>query len=126
MIQITWNIEFHFDFYSEFTEFPTDVRLELLAKLTLLQEFGPNLKRPHVDTLNGSTYTNMKELRFQAADGVWRVAFAFDPRREAILLVAGDKSGSSEKRFYKQIIKIADSRFADHLNKLMEQETDDN
>ena len=123
---MTWNIEFHSDFYSEFTEFPTDVRLELLAKLTLLQEFSPNLKRPHVDTLNGSTYTNMKELRFQAADGVWRVAFAFDPGRSAILLVAGDKSGSSEKRFYKQLIKIADSRFADHLIKLMEPETDDN
>jgi len=123
---MTWNIEFHSDFYSEFTELPTDVRLEFLAKLTLLQEFDPNLKRPHVDTLNGSTYTNMKELRFQAADGVWRVAFAFDPRRSAILLVAGDKSGSSEKRFYKQLIKIADSRFAGHLNKLMEQETDDN
>ena len=123
---MTWNIEFHFDFYSEFTEFPTDVRLELLAKLTLLQEFGPNLKRPHVDTLNGSTYTNRSELRFQAAGGVWRVAFAFDPRRSAILLVAGDKSGSSEKRFYKQLIKIADSRFTGHSNKLMEPETDDN
>ncbi|TAG88688.1 MAG: addiction module toxin RelE [Oscillatoriales cyanobacterium] len=123
---MTWNVEFHSDFYSEFAEFPTDVRLELLAKLTLLQEFGPNLKRPHVDTLNGSTYSNMKELRFRAADGVWRVAFAFDPRREAILLVAGDKSGGSEKRFYKQLIKIADSRFADHLIKLTEQQTDDN
>jgi hypothetical protein len=123
---MTWNIEFQSDFYSEFTEFPTDVRLELLAKLTLLQEFGPNLKRPHVDTFNGSTYSNMKELRFQAADGVWRVAFAFDPRRSAILLVAGDKSGGSEKRFYKQLIKIADSRFADHLTELTEQETDDN
>ncbi len=123
---MTWNVEFHSDFYSEFAEFPTDVRLELLAKLTLLQEFGPNLKRPHVDTLNGSTYTNMKELRFQAADGVWRVAFAFDPSRSANLLVAGDKSGSSEKRFYKQLIKIADSRFADHLIKLTEQQTDDN
>ncbi len=123
---MTWNIDFHSDFYSEFTEFPTDVRLELLAKLTLLQVFGPNLKRPHVDTLNGSTYTNRSELRFQAADGVWRVAFAFDPRRSAILLVAGDKSGSSENRFYKQLIKIADSRFADHLTELMEQERDDN
>ncbi|MEG5140780.1 MULTISPECIES: type II toxin-antitoxin system RelE/ParE family toxin [unclassified Microcoleus] len=123
---MTWNIEFYLDFYSEFTEFPTDVRLELLAKLTLLQEFGPNLKRPHVDTLNDSTYTNRSELRFQAADGVWRVAFAFDPRRSAILLVAGDKSGSSEKRFYKQLIKIADSRFTGHLNKLMEPETNDN
>jgi hypothetical protein len=68
----------------------------------------------------------MKELRFQAVDGVWRVAFAFDPGRSAILLVAGDKSGSSEKRFYKQLIKIADSRFPSHLNKLMEQEKDDN
>ncbi|TAD85996.1 MAG: addiction module toxin RelE [Oscillatoriales cyanobacterium] len=123
---MTWNIDFHSDFYSEFTEFPTDVRLELLAKLTLLQVFGPNLKRPHVDTLNGSTYTNRSELRFQAADGVWRVAFAFDPSRSAILLVAGDKSGGSEKRFYKQLIKIADSRFADHLIKLTEQQTDDN
>jgi hypothetical protein len=123
---MTWNIEFHSDFYSEFTEFPTDVRLELAAKLSLLQVFGPNLKRPHVDTLNGSTYANMKELRFEAADGVWRVAFAFDPRRSAILLVAGDKSGGSEKRFYKQLIKIADSRFADHLTELMEQERDDN
>ena len=123
---MTWNIEFHSDFYSEFTEFPTDVRLELLAKLTLLQKFGQNLKRPHVDTLNSSTYTKMKELRFQAADGVWRVAFAFDPHRSAILLVAGDKSGSSEKRFYKQLIKIADSRFTDHLIKLTEQQKDDN
>ena len=123
---MTWNIDFHSDFYSEFTEFPTDVRLELAAKLALLQVFGPNLKRPHVDTLNGSTYANMKELRFEAADGVWRVAFAFDPRREAILLVAGDKSGGSEKRFYKQLIKIADSRFSDHLTKLMEPERDDN
>jgi hypothetical protein len=43
----------------------------------------------------------MKELRFDASGGVWRVAFAFDPRRRAILLVAGDKSGVSEKRFYK-------------------------
>lgn len=46
----------------------------------------------------------MKELRFDAADGVWRVVFAFDPRRKAIFLVAGDKSGVSEQRFYKQLI----------------------
>ncbi len=121
-----WNIDFHPDFYSEFSELPTDVRLELLAKVSLLEIFGPNLKRPHADTLNGSTYANMKEIRFQATDGVWRVAFAFDPRRSAILLVAGDKSGGSEKRFYRQLIETADSRFNDHLTKLMEQETDDN
>jgi len=57
----------------------------------------------------------MKELRFDAADGVWRVAFAFDPKRHAILLLAGDKSGVSERRFYKQLIAKADRRFDAHL-----------
>jgi hypothetical protein len=64
----------------------------------------------------------MKELRFKAADGVWRVAFAFDPRRYAILLVASDKSGGSENRFYKQLIKMADVRFDAHLAQLKTQE----
>lgn len=54
-----------------------------------------------MDTLNGSKHANMKEMRFSAADGEWRVAFAFDPERNAIVLVAGDKSGGSQKRFYK-------------------------
>ena len=125
-MKMAWNIDFHSDFYIEFTELPTDVRLELLAKIALLEVFGPTLKRPHVDTLKGSTHANMKEIRFQAADGVWRVAFAFDPRRSAILLVAGDKSGGSEKRFYRQLIEIADSRFDEHLNRLVEPEADDN
>jgi hypothetical protein len=123
---MTWNIDFHPDFYLEFLELSNEVRLELLAKVSLLEVFGPDLKRPHVDTLNGSSYANMKEIRFQAADGVWRVAFAFDPRRCAILLVAGDKSGSSEKRFYRRLLEIADSRFKEHLTKLIEEEKDDN
>lgn len=59
----------------------------------------------------------MKELRCNAADGVWRIAFAFDPDRQAILLVGGDKSGVSEKRFYKQLIARADERFDRHLAK---------
>ena len=76
------------------------------------------LGRPHVDTLKGSRYSNMKELRFNAEDGVWRVAFAFDPERRAILLVAGDKSGSSERRFYRQLIRKADDRYDRHLKAL--------
>ena len=71
-----------------------------------------------VDTLNGSRHANMKELRFTADGGVWRVAFAFDPKRKAILLVAGDKSGISERRFYKQLIKKAGERFDTHLDRL--------
>ena len=60
----------------------------------------------------------MKELRFSAADGEWRVAFAFDPTRRAILLVAGDKSGVSEQKFYKRLIAKADERFDAHLGRL--------
>ncbi len=59
------------------------------------------------------------------ADGVWRVAFAFDPRRYAILLVAGDKSGGSESRFYKQLIKTADARFDEHFAQQMRKITFD-
>ena len=60
----------------------------------------------------------MKELRFAAADGEWRVAFAFDTKRKAILLVAGDKSGGSEKRFYRELIRKADAAVRPHLARL--------
>ncbi len=60
----------------------------------------------------------MKELRFEALDGEWRAAFAFDPHRQAILLVAGDKSGGSQRRFYKQLIAKADKRLSAHLGRL--------
>ena len=71
--------------------------------------------RPAVDTLSGSKHSNMKELRFGWEGEVWRVAFAFDPKRQAILLVAGDKSGAGQKRFYKRLIAVADKRFDAHL-----------
>ena len=84
----------------------------------LLRRFGPTLKRPHCDTLKGSRYGNMKELRVTTTVGVWRVAFAFDPARKAILLVAGDKSGVSEARFDRVLIRTADARFAAHLERI--------
>jgi hypothetical protein len=112
---VAWEILFHGEFEPEFNVLPEDVRDELIAHAMLLQQFGPQLGRPRVDTLKGSRHANMKELRFDAAGGVWRVAFAFDLARKAILLVAGDKSGGSEKRFYLQLIKKADSRFDAHL-----------
>lgn len=115
---MNWVVEFHDDFEPEFDALPAEVQDELLAHASLLETFGPELGRPHVDTLNGSQYTNMKELRFLAAGGVWRTAFAFDPKRQAILLVAGDKSGGSSSRFYKQLIKKADARFSRHLAQL--------
>ncbi|BAY95725.1 MULTISPECIES: type II toxin-antitoxin system RelE/ParE family toxin [unclassified Tolypothrix] len=117
-----WNVELHPLFAQEFLEFSEAVQDALLAEIALLEKYGPLLGRPHVDTLNGSKHANMKELRFTADNGVWRAAFAFDPQRQAIVLVAGDKSGTSEKRFYKQLIKKADKRFDNHLNQLQEEE----
>ena len=94
------------------------VREEVAALALLLQQFGPQLKRPHCDTLKGSKHTNMKELRFTLPEGEWRVAFAFDPLRSAILLVGGSKSGVPEKRFYRELIRVADKRFDNHLKGL--------
>ncbi len=119
---VRWIVEIGDEFDPEFKELHEDVRIEILALSRVLQQFGPQLGRPRVDTLNGSCHANMKELRFSAADGEWRVAFAFDPKRKAILLVAGDKSGMSEKRFYKQLIAKADERFDMHLDRLKKKE----
>lgn len=113
-----WLVEFCDEFEPEFETMAEAVQDELLAQLRLLERFGPELGRPQVDTLNGSKHANMKELRFKAADGVWRVAFAFDPERKAVLLVGGDKSGGSEKRFYKALLKSADARLDRHLSTL--------
>lgn len=72
-------------------------------------------------TLNGSRHTNMKELRLSATDGEWRVAFAFDPVRRAVLLVAGEKSGGSQRRFYRALIRKADERFGRYLARLVDE-----
>lgn len=115
---MTWTVEFADEFEAEFDELPEAVQDELLAQAQVIEQFGPAAKRPRVDTLKGSRHANMKELRFDASGGVWRVAFAFDPRRHAILLVAGDKSGGSEKRFYIRLIGKADQRYDTHLANL--------
>jgi hypothetical protein len=113
-----WKVEICQELEAEWDGLPEAVQDEILAHGKLLEQFGPQLGRPRVDTLKGSAYANMKELRFDASDGVWRVAFAFDPRRTGILLVAADKSGVSQKRFYRQLIAEADTRYEAHLKKL--------
>ena len=112
---MSWVVSLHDAFAREFDEMEEAVQDELLAKLNLLKAVGPQLGRPHADTLSGSRHANMKELRFTAAGGVWRTAFAFDPERQAIVLVAGDKAGTAQKRYYKTLIAKADRRYDDHL-----------
>jgi hypothetical protein len=119
---VKWEVLFYEEFDPEYETLPEEVQDELLAELKVLQQIGPHLGRPRVDTLKGSKHANMKELRFDAADGVWRFAFAFDSKRRAVVLVGGDKSGMGEKRFYRQLITKADARFERHLEEIREEE----
>ncbi len=116
--QKKWEVEFHEEFLPEFKQFSEVVRRQAYVLVELLTKFGPQLGRPHVDTLKGSKHANLKELRFRADDGAWRIAFAFDAKRRAILLIGGDKSGVSKDRFYRNLIELAERRFDSHQTAL--------
>jgi len=118
---VGWVVELADEFEPEFDSLPEEVQDEILALALLLERFGPELGRPRVDTLKGSKHANMKELRFQAAGGEWRVAFAFDRQRRAVLLAAGDKSGGGERRMYRGLIRRAEARFDAHLKRQHEE-----
>ena len=102
----------------EFLAFERQVPSELLAITELLDNYGSQLGRPHADTPKRSRHDNMKETRFGATDGQWHAAFAFDPERKTILLVAGDKSGGSQKLFHEQLKAKADLRYSMHMENL--------
>ena len=80
---------------------------EINFKVHLLEEFGPNLSRPHADTLKGSKIKNLKELRVKTDEHVFRVAYYFDKKRNGILLTGGDKKGKDQKLFYKNLLREA-------------------
>ena len=119
-IAIPWVVIFHDAFEPELEALPPAVREAMAASATLLRTHGPMLSRPHADTLAGSRHANMKELRFTAENGVWRLALAFDPARQGILLVAADKTGVNQSRFYKALIAKADKRLTAHLKTMKE------
>lgn len=110
-----WQVSFHPSFVDELSNLPEGVQDEVLALAGAIAEGGPQMGRPRVDTLKGSKHKNMKEGRFRAAGGVWRVAFAFDVERHAVLLVGGNKAGVAQKRFYRVLLDKADARFDEHL-----------
>jgi len=113
---LAWSVLSHPEFEKWLLSLERPLRNELLANVSLLEEFGPMLGRPKVDTLKGSKYPNMKELRMQYKGDPWRILFAFDPKRSAILLIGGNKGG--DERWYKINIPIADARYAEHLKQL--------
>src|SRR5689334_11795875 len=107
-----WEIEYTNEFERWWNELDEDEQESVAASVELLRQLGPNLSRPHVDTLKGSKHSNMKELRTQHRGRPLRTLFAFDPRRTAILLIGGDKTGVG--RFYHQMIPLADRLYDEH------------
>jgi hypothetical protein len=89
---------------------------EILIYRNLLKQYGPTLGRPRVDSVKGSKFHNMKELRVQWKGQPWRILFAFDPKRRSILLLGGNKQG--DKRWYDRNIPIADARYEKHLKSM--------
>ena len=113
-----WEVLLHDAFVEELEQLNERLQDELFAHAKLLANYGPHLGRPTVDTLKGSSYFNMKEMRFSWQQEIWRVAFAFDPSRQAILLVGGNKCGVNQSRFYKRLIDVAENRYQEHLQNL--------
>src|SRR5579872_6576667 len=99
-----WTIFEHPEFSAELEAMPEVIADKLAEAVLTLEVVGPRLGRPLVDTLKGSRHANMKELRLGA---VWRVAFAFDTERNAVILVGGSKAGVNQRRFYQDLISTA-------------------
>jgi hypothetical protein len=117
-----WQVEEHDQYTEWFEEQEEDLQDEILVVVGLLKREGPKLSRPYADTLESSQHSNMKELRVQYRGEPWRILFAFDPMRSAILLLGGNKTGNA--RWYKENIRIADERFTEHLKRFQNKKED--
>jgi hypothetical protein len=115
-VERRWTVEFTDEFEQWWLTLTEPQQVALDASVQLLIAKGPSLGRPHVDTLKGSRHANMKELRTQHRGRPLRTFFAFDPRRAAILLIGGDKTGDA--RFYDRMIPLADDLYDQHLEEL--------
>jgi hypothetical protein len=115
-----WEVEFTDEFAAWWNGLTEDEQVDVNAKVILLQKLGPALPRPHADHIRTSRHPNMKELRIQHSGRPYRALFAFDPRRCAILLIGGDKTGKD--RWYEEFVPIADALYNEHLAALKKEE----
>lgn len=111
-----WDIEYTDEFGAWWSTLPGALQEAIAHDIGVLEAVGPGLGRPRVDTVKGSRHANMKELRTQHDGEPYRMFFAFDPRRCAILLIGGNKGG--DKRFYETFIPVADGLYEAHLAEL--------
>jgi len=112
-VESTWEVEYTDEFEQWWDTLSEEEQVDVNAKVMLLQQYGPALKRPHADVIRSSQYPNMKELIIQHAGRPYRVLYAFDPRRRALLLIGGDKTG--DDRWYEEFVPIADRLYGEHL-----------
>ncbi|XUV83273.1 type II toxin-antitoxin system RelE/ParE family toxin [Enterobacter sp. TMH.L2] len=111
-----WRVIFTDSFYFWYQAQPVELRKRLVAVFGNIEFWGPALSRPQADTVKGSRYPNMKALRLLWCGKPYRIFFAFDPHRRAVVLCGGDQS--NDTRFYQAQIKVADTQFAHHLAEL--------
>lgn len=115
-----WEVEYT-DEFEEWWETLTEYeQIDIAASVGLLEEYGSQLKFPYSSGINGSAYTHMRELRIQHAGQPYRVLYAFDPRRTAILLIGGKKTG--DDRWYEKYISTADRLYEEHIAALKQEE----
>lgn len=108
---MSYRVKFHSDFIPEWKELDMGLKERVGEVLDHLEDDGPFVGRPDVDTLSGSKHANMKEIRIACAKQMWRFAFAFDPDQAAIVLCGGQKQGKNQQLFYRHLINKADHRF---------------
>jgi len=113
---MAWEVEVSDEFKYWYEALLEDEQDSIIASVRLLRDFGPALGRPHVDTVYGATFPNMKELRVQHHGRPYRILFAFDPRRHAYLIVGGDKTGDAN--WYESAIRRADAIYRQHLTEI--------
>jgi hypothetical protein len=115
---MTWQVEVSDEFIEWYDGLNEQEGISVDSAVDMLQDYGPTLGRPYVDTLKGSRYPNMKELRVQHLGRPLRILFAFDPRRNAYLILGGDKTGDGN--WYVAAIHRAEAIFAQHLKEIGE------
>jgi len=113
---MAWEVDTTDEYDAWFLEQGEDGQESIRTKVELLTKYGPHLPRPYADTLKGSKLNNLKELRAQTIDHIFRIAFLFDEERKAVLLIGGDKKGKNEKRFYQSLIKQAEKIYKQYRN----------
>ena len=110
---MAWQVEYTDEFGAWWDTLSEDERIRLTASVGLLERRGPNLPFPHSSGISGSRHGHMRELRVQVGGRPLQMFYAFDPRRVAILLIGGDKTGQDD--FYTRLIPVADRLYDEHL-----------